>query len=137
MIPHHHNDADSGDGNENGKRISNGDGERKSGPLTPYGTLLTDTSGARSYVWSKVLGVYQDAAQRGRARGESRRPIAADCCRPSRDLFRRCKAEVFNVVVLVVCLGFPTCAERVHLNVVRVCFVLVRIKTCVTLTRVA
>ncbi|CAM9955688.1 unnamed protein product [Scytosiphon promiscuus] len=40
----------------------------ESGPLAPYGTLLTDTSGARSYVWSKVLGVYQDAAQRGRAR---------------------------------------------------------------------
>ncbi|CBJ31220.1 conserved unknown protein [Ectocarpus siliculosus] len=38
------------------------------GPLAAYGTLLTDTSGARSYVWSKVLGVYQDAAQKGRAR---------------------------------------------------------------------
>lgn len=46
--------------------------EVQSGPLAPYGTLLTDTSGARSYVWSKVLGVYQDAAQRGRARGEGR-----------------------------------------------------------------
>ena len=42
----------------------------QSGPLASYGTLLTDSSGARSYVWSKVLGVYQDAAQRGRARGE-------------------------------------------------------------------
>lgn len=44
-------------------------GDLQSGPLSSYGTLLTDTSGARSYVWSKVLGVYQSAAQRGRARG--------------------------------------------------------------------
>ncbi len=42
----------------------------QSGPLASYGTLLTDTTGARSYVWSKVLGVYQDAAQKGRERGE-------------------------------------------------------------------
>lgn len=42
----------------------------QSGPLASYGTLLTDSSGARSYVWSKVLGVYQDAAQKGRARGK-------------------------------------------------------------------
>lgn len=44
-------------------------GVLQSGPLASYGTLLTDPSGARSYVWSKVVGVYQDAAQRGRARG--------------------------------------------------------------------
>ena len=45
-------------------------GDVQSGPLPPYGTLLTDTSGARSYVWSKVIGVYQTVAQKGRARGE-------------------------------------------------------------------